>query len=571
MRVIALAVLMATSLVLSSPVPATQRAMAQPATASDSVHQEDDSSSSADAAYFDLGDFHREVTAKNPAAQTWFDRGLAMCYAFNHEEAVRCFERALVEEPGMAMAFWGLAYAWGPNINNMEIESHQIAQASYAIRLASLHSKNATQLERDLIDASTKRFAVPVPDDREPLNLAYSQAMRDVYRKYPQDPMVASLFAESLMILRPWKHWTPDGKPAPETPEIVAVLEQSLEHSPNYPALCHLYIHAMEASPTPEKALVVADALREAMPGAGHLVHMPSHIDVLLGNYARVIEANRKAIEADAEFVRREGANNFYTLYRIHNYHFLVYGAMFAGQSELALQTARELVKQVPEAMLREQTDFLDAFIPTELHVLVRFGRWDEILSQAEPSAQLPVTRSVWHYARALAYAATERVELAEQEQRLFLQVREDVPETSILFNNASRDILGVAEAMIQGEIAYRKQDFDAAFEHLSEAVRRDDSLNYDEPWGWMQPARHALGALLLEQGFAERAEAVYRADLKRHPRNVWALHGLAECLDRQGKTTEAVIAREQYDQAAKLADVSVDRSCFCRLTTEQQ
>ncbi len=203
MRVIALAVLMATSLVLSSPVPATQRAMAQPATASDSVHQEDDSSSSADAAYFDLGDFHREVTAKNPAAQTWFDRGLAMCYAFNHEEAVRCFERALVEEPGMAMAFWGLAYAWGPNINNMEIESHQIAQASYAIRLASLHSKNATQLERDLIDASTKRFAVPVPDDREPLNLAYSQAMRDVYRKYPQDPMVASLFAESRMILRP--------------------------------------------------------------------------------------------------------------------------------------------------------------------------------------------------------------------------------------------------------------------------------------------------------------------------------------------------------------------------------
>ncbi len=307
------------------------------------------------------------------------------------------------------------------------------------------------------------------------------------------------------------------------------------------------------------------------MPGAGHLVHMPSHIDVLLGDYARVIEANRKAIEADAEFVRREGANNFYTLYRIHNYHFLVYGAMFAGQSELALQTARELVKQVPEAMLREQTDFLDAFIPTELHVLVRFGRWDEILSQSEPSAQLPVTRAVWHYARALAYAATERVELAEQEQRLFLQVREDVPETSILFNNASRDILGVAEAMIQGEIAYRKQDFDAAFEHLSEAVRRDDSLNYDEPWGWMQPARHALGALLLEQGFAERAEAVYRADLKRHPRNVWALHGLAECLDRQGKTTEAVIAREQYDQAAKLADVSVDRSCFCRLTTEQQ
>ena len=392
--------------------------------------------------------------------------------------------------------------------------------------------------------------------------------MRRVYQAHPDEALVAVLFAESLMNLQPWKHWSPDGEPAANTPEIVAVLESALDRWPDHPGLCHLYIHTMEASPTPEKALPAANRLRNAMPGAGHLVHMPSHIDVLLGHYDDVIVANQKAILADTEFLQREGAHNFYTLYRIHNYHFLVYGAMFDGQSDLALRTARELPRQVPEDMLRTQTDFLDAFIPTPLHVLVRFGRWEEILAEPEPADYLPVTRSIWHYARALAYAATGRVEEAEAEQRAFQAARATVPETSMLFQNTSLDILGVAEAMIAGEVAYRRGDFETPFEHLREAVRRDDALNYDEPWGWMQPARHALGALLLEQGGLVEAEAVFHADLKRHPNNPWALHGLAESLERQGKASEASASRAQFDMASIRTDVHINRSCYCRVGT---
>ena len=517
--------------------------------------------------YHDLGGFHQPVTTKSQLAQTWFDRGLAMCYGFNHEEAVRCFEQAVAADPAMPMAYWGMAYAWGPNINNMLIQPQQMAQAELAVRLAALHAKDkAPKLEQDLIDALARRYAMPVPEEREPLNRAYADAMRKVYQNYPDNSLVAGLFAESLMNLQPWRHWSPEGKPGPETPEIVSVLEAGLSQDPHHPALCHFYIHTMEASPTPDKALSAANRLRNSMPGVGHLVHMPTHIDVLVGNYPSVIKWNQKAIEADSEILKSQGAHNFYTYYRIHNYHFLVFGAMFDGQSQRALAAARELVRQIPEEMLKEQTDFLDAFVPTALHVLVRFGRWQDILQEPEPDTYLPVTRSVWHYARALAYAATGQIDHAEQEQASFEEVRETVPDTSFLFQNASQNILGVAEAMIEGEIAYRQGKFDEAFEHLREAVRRDDGLNYDEPWGWMQPARHALGALLLEQSRLEESEAVYRADLKRHPHNPWALHGLAESLTRQGKTEQATTYRSEFAKATSRADVKIDRSCFCRL-----
>lgn len=516
--------------------------------------------------YYDLGGFHYTISTKSDEAQKWFDRGLAQCIAFNHEEGVRCFERAIQFDPSLAMAYWGLAYAWGPNINNMEIEQGQIGAANFAIRLAQLHQKNCTERERAIIDASSHRYAATVPEDREPLNRAYSDALRLAYKKHTDDPLVASLFAESLMILRPWKQWSPDGTPAPETPEIIEVLEKALADSPDFPAVNHLYIHAMEASPTPEKALGAANRLRDLVPGAGHLVHMPSHIDVLLGDYENVVRMNQRAIEIDKAVLKRQGAMNFYTFYRIHNYHFLTYGAMFQGRSEIALKAAEDLVAQIPDELLRSQTDFLDAFVPTKFHVLVRFGRWDEILSEPEPAAYLPMSRSVRHYARALAYAATGRIDEAEREQRLFSETRATVPETSILFNNTSRDILSVAEAMVAGEIAYRKGQFGTAFRHLRTAVKRDDAMNYDEPWGWMQPARHALGALLLEQEHYAQAEQVYRADLKRHPRNPWSLNGLAECLMELGRTREAAAIRKQFVSAAERADVRIDRSCFCRL-----
>jgi tetratricopeptide (TPR) repeat protein len=516
--------------------------------------------------YYDIGGFHYKVSTKSTEAQTWFDRGLAMCFGFNHEEAVRCFERAFGEDPSLAMALWGMSYAWGANINNMEIVPHQIAKADLAVRLAQLQAEHATDAERGLIKALAARYAVPVPEDREPLNKAYAEAMRGVYEKHRDDPTIAGLFAESLMNLQPWKNWTPQGEPGVYTQEIVSVLERALQQQPDHPFLCHLYIHAMEASPTPEKALPYANRLRNAMPGSGHLVHMPSHIDVLVGDYAAAITANQKAIAADNEFLRREGSDNFYTLYRMHNYHFVVYGAMFAGQKETALRAARELVGQAPQEVVRKQADMLDGFMPTPLHVLVRFGMWEEVLEEPEPAEYLPMSRAMRHYARAIAYAATGRVDEAVLEQALFDKAQKKVPETSKLFQNTCRDILKVAESMVRGEIAYRKGEFDEAFDHLREAVRRDDALNYDEPWGWMQPARHALGALLLERGELIESEAVYRADLERHPNNVWALHGLIESLERIGKAHAASEFKSKFEALAKQADVKIDRSCYCRL-----
>ena len=519
--------------------------------------------------YYDIGPIHYEVTTESTSAQQWFDRGLANCYGFNHEEAVRCFEKAAAADPGMAMAYWGMAYAWGPNINNMEIEDHQIAKADLAVRLAQLHAASSTELEKKLIEALDKRYVTPVPEDRDALNLAYAESLRRIYRDHQDDPLVVTLFAESLMDLQPWLHWSRDGVAAAHTREIIEVIETGLKRWPSYPALCHLYIHMMEASPTPEAALPFANRLRSATPGLGHLLHMPSHIDIWVGNYEAAVSANRRGIAADEEFLRREGPLNFYSLYRIHNYHFLVYAAMFDGQSNVALTAARAIPKQIPEAMLREQTDFLDAFMPTELHVLVRFGKWEAILAYDEPPDYLPVSRSIWRYARAIAYASTGQVKEAEAERAAFLEEKKKVPETSFLFQNASLDILGVAEKMVAGEIAYRRGDHEEAFEHLREAVRRDDALNYDEPWGWMQPARHALGALLLEQNRNQEALSVYQQDLKLHPKNPWALHGLAEALTRLDRLADAERRRDEYRVACQRSDVEIDRSCFCRLSVE--
>ncbi len=522
------------------------------------------------AEYFDLGLFERPVKTESVAAQTWFNRGLAMCYAFNHEEGTRCFEKAYAADPKCSLALWGLAYSLGPNFNNMEIAADQLSRAQMAIRLAQLSAGDGKSVENSLIKALATRYAALADDDKRDAHREYADAMRGVYQKHADDPDVAALYAESLITLQPWKHWSASGVAAAETDEIVRVLESALKQTPQHPGLCHFYLHTQEMSPTPEKASDAADVLRKAMPDAGHLVHMPSHIDVLLGDYEQVILANQLAIEADEKFVRVGGRNNFYTYYRIHSYHFAVYGAMFDGQSKLAMEMARAIPKQIPHEMLKEQTDFLDAFLPTTLHVMIRFGRWDDILLEKQPEDWLPVSRSIWHYARGLSYAAKNMVPEAESEQKAFNAVRQTVPETSILFNNTSRDILGVAESMLAGEIAYRRGDHEEAFTNLREAVKRDDKMNYDEPWGWMQPARHALGALLLEQNRLDEAEAVYRADLERHPKNLWSLQGLTEIFRKQSKSKELATAKSQLDTASRRADVVVDRSCFCRLNTEE-
>ncbi len=514
---------------------------------------------------FDVGGFHRAVTTSSKDAQLWFDRGLALTYGFNHEEAVRCFEKAADLDPSCAMAYWGKAYALGPNVNNPSMSEEASKEAYDCAQKAVALADRATAAERDLIHALSTRYFWPAPKDRAEYDVAFARAMRRVHAAHPEDPDVAALFAESLLDLNPWKWWTKDGVPAEEIPEAVKVIESALKRLPDHPGLCHFYIHAVEESPHPDLALAAADRLRNRVPCAGHLVHMPAHIDLLLGRYPEAILANQRALEQDRMFVKLRGRMNFYTLYRVHNYHFVAYSSMFDGQSRVAMEAARELVREVPEELLAKWPDFLDAFIAMPMHVMVRFGKWEDILSEAEPPEPLCVTRTFFHYARGLAFAVLGRLEEAERERQQFAECFARVPESRLQFNNTARQLLVVAEVMLEGEIEYRRGNHEQAFELLREAVNRDDALNYDEPWGWPQPSRHSLGALLIEQKRFEEAEQVYRQDLQRRPHNAWSLHGLAECLHRTGREAQALETEALWKKAWKRADVELRASCFCR------
>lgn len=518
--------------------------------------------------YYDLGPHERAVTAANADAAEWFRRGLLQAYGFNHEEAVRCFEHALAADPDMAMAYWGIAYALGPNYNNPVMEPDASQRAYESVQAALARAGNASEVERALIDAVAARYSMPPPEDRSELEAAYAQAMHSAYDKHPDDSDVAAIYVEALMQLRPWQLWTKDGRPTPGTSELVSAIESALERWPDHPALCHFYIHAVEPSPDPGRALPAANRLRGAVPDAGHLVHMPTHIDVLVGDYDKVVATNQRAIAVDEKFVAREGKMNFYTLYRVHNWHFLVYGAMFDGRNQLAIEAAEQLASEIPAELLAAMPDYLEAFMPTVLHVRVRFGQWGEILATAEPPADQPYTRAIWRYARTISYASLDRVDEAGKEFALLKAAMDEVPETRILFNNTCADIMNIAVLMAEGELEYRRGNFDNAFRLLRAAIEFDDNLNYDEPWSWMQPARHALGALLLERGRVADAEAVYRADLKRHPNNGWALHGLSEALRRQGQKVEAASCESQLEGAWARSDIELQASCFCRTGT---
>ncbi|MEV5730616.1 MULTISPECIES: tetratricopeptide repeat protein [Streptomyces] len=545
--------------------------------------------------YYDLGAHTRPVTTTSAQAQLWFDRGLVWTYAFHHEEAVRCFEAAVAADPDCAMAHWGIAYALGPNYNKPweffdEKELTRTVERTHAAaERANEKAAGATPVERALIGALRARYPRSRPvEDCSVWNAPYADSMRAAYEQASDDLDVATLYADALMNLTPWQLWDlRTGEPAEgaRTRDARAVLERALDTpgGRDHPGVLHLYIHLMEMSPTPETALPVADRLRGLVPDAGHLQHMPSHIEVLCGDYRRVVSDNSAAIAADEKFHARAGAMNFYTLYRSHNYHFKIYGAMFLGRSQVALETADRLEASIPEELLRVQSppmaDWLEGFLAMRVHVLIRFGRWADILALPLPEDRelYSVTTAMLHYARGVALAATGRVAEAGAERELFRAALGRVPGTRTLFNNTCVDILAIASAMLDGELAYRKGDFDEAFAALKRSVALDDNLPYDEPWGWMQPTRHALGALLLEQGRVTEAEAVYRADLGlddtlpracRHPNNVWALHGFHECLLRQGRTAEAGIIAQQLTVATALADVPVEASCFCRTGT---
>lgn len=543
--------------------------------------------------YYRLGSYHRPTDTPSPAAQVWFDRGMVWAYAFNHEEAIRCFERALRLDPDFALARWGIAYAVGPNYNKAwEAFDPTDLTASLArarTELGRAAAGRASPVERELISALHKRFPTDDPDDTETLtaaHTAYADAMAALAATCPDDVDVQALAADALLNVTAWALWDGrTGEPAPGSRVVAAkkILDAALQTAAGrqHPGVLHLYIHAMEMSATPQAALPAADLLRGLVPDAGHLQHMASHIDVLCGAYRDSITANLAAVQADRKFVGQQGALNFYSLYRAHDLHFVVYSAMFEGSSQIALDAAEELAGQLTPELLSvaspPMADWLEAFVPLRVHVLVRFGRWDELIAEplpADPELYCTTAATV-HYGRGVAYAATGQLEQARAERDKFLDVYRRIPDTRYLFNNTSLDILAIAEQMLNGEIAYREGDYDTAFGYLRRAVELDDALPYDEPWGWMQPTRHAYGALLLEQGQVEEAARVYAADLgldpnlsrsRHHPNNVWSLHGYHECLLRLGRDAEAVIIGQQLELAQARADVTVRASCACRL-----
>jgi tetratricopeptide (TPR) repeat protein len=550
-------------------------------------------SSSLDAYPFDLGSHRRAASSSAGAAQAWFDRGLIWSYAFNHEEALACFERAIEADAGFALAYWGLAYAAGPNYNKQwdAFDDEDLRASLRRSRQATVRAGElaamGSPIERALIAALGARYPSATPEeDLGNRNVAYADAMGEVYVAHPDDLDVAALYADALLNVTAWQLWDlVTGEPAAgaRTVEARAVLERAMRApgGMEHPGLLHFYIHLMEMSPEPEAALPAADALRTLVPDAGHLIHMGTHIDVLVGEYARVIADNERAIEADDRFVDAVGPLNFYTLYRAHDYHFRIYGAMFAGRREVALEAANALEAALPDELLRVEVppmaDWLESFVPMRLHVLVRFGMWEQLIETPLPAdpGLYCVTTALTHYARGVALAATRRVADARDAQDRLAAAVARVPESRYLFNNTALDILAIAGAMLDGEIAYRQGDFERAWSSLRRAIRLDDTLPYDEPWGWMQPTRHAYGALLLEQGETEAAAAVYAADLGlddtlprpcRHPNNVWSLHGYHECLERLGRTEDAQALRPQLQHALDQADVAIASSCFCRM-----
>jgi len=512
-----------------------------------------------------LGTTGRKVTTSSADAQRYFDQGLCFLFAFNHDEAIRSFHQATELDPNCPLAWWGIALAHGPHINFPLLPPERNKLALEALAKAQKLADKGTASEQALIAALATRYAESPPEDRKPLDEAYAAAMRKVWQRFPDDADIGSLFAESLMDLRPWDLWLPAGKPQPGTEEVVSTLERVLAQAPRHPLAIHLYIHAVEASAQPERAVAPADRLRDLQPGLGHLVHMPSHIDVRIGSWKKAIQANAKAIEADARYRAQSPQQNFYRVYMAHNHHMLAYAAIMRGQSDLAIKSINNMAREMPAEWVKENAAVADGFAAMPLEVLVRFGRWKEVLDAPEPPEYLPFSRAMRHCARGVAFAALADVDKAGLEQSQFLLVRAAVPAEARVGNNAASDVLAVAEMLLVGEILVRAGKFDEGLRALQVAALREDRLRYSEPPDWIHPVRHALGATLLSAGRAAEAEQVYRADLQRLPSNGWSLYGLSQSLHLQKKENEAKKLEMAFSDVWSEADVKIKSSCFCQ------
>ncbi|MCK6544436.1 hypothetical protein L6R52_01070 [Myxococcota bacterium] len=512
-----------------------------------------------------LGDHRWEISTRSSDAQRYFDQGIAFLYAFNHDEARRSFEQAAALDETCTMCAWGAAMTNGPHINFPVVPEDRAKHAAEWLARAKVAAEAAPPLERALVAALEQRYRWPQPADRKPLDEAYAAAMREVWKAHPSEVGVGALFAEAMMDLRPWDLWTSDGRPQPGTDEILATLDRVLELSPRHPLANHLYIHAVEASPDPGRATKAADVLRELQPGLGHMVHMPSHIDVRTGRWEQAIVANEKAMAADRDYRAQRPEQGFYRLYMAHNHHMSTFAAMMLGQRDRAMKTIREMVSGMPREWVLENVAFVDGYTGMPYEVMLRFGLWDEILAEPEPPPELPVARLLRRYGRGIALAVKGDVSAARAEQRAFVEGRAALAPGLTFGNNEVAALLDVAEKVLEGELLVQEgKRIDEGIEVLRAAVALEDRLRYDEPPDWIQPVRHALGAALLRASRAAEAERVYREDLARLPRNVWSLVGLARALRMQGREADALPVERMLAEASRDADVELTTSCLC-------
>ena len=506
--------------------------------------------------YDNLGSYHMAITTRSPVAQQYFDQGLRLTYGFNHDEAVKSYREAIREDSTCAMCWWGVALALGPNIN-LPMDTAVVRPAWEAVQQAARLAPGATPREQAYIKALRTRYSPDPAAARAPLDSAWAQAIGEVSRRFPKDDDAATLHAEALMDLRPWNYWNNAGKPrAPSTLETVTVLERVVKRTLDNPGACHFYIHAIEASPFAARAVPCAERLGSLVPGAGHLVHMPTHIYIRMGRWDEAVEHNEHAVHVDQEYVAARHPTGVYPLgYVPHNYHVMWEALSMLGRSEEALAAARTIADKVPADVVRTIPPF-EYYSPVVLFTLARFSRWDDLLKAPAPAPDLRYTTGVWHYTRGLAYAARGALDSAALERDSLAAIAAAIPPEATANLNSMRTLLQIGERHLAGELAARRKRTDDAVRALRAGIALEDELTYDEPSAWALPLRQQLGALLLTAGRPKEAEAAYREDLIRYPNNGWSLHGLAESLKAQGRAKEAAAADARFRKAWTRADV---------------
>ena len=510
---------------------------------------------------------HTHKVTTNKASQKYFNQGLILSFAFNHAESIRSFKAAQRLDPNCAMCYWGEALSRGPNINvtsdgKVVMSPQDRKDAFKAIEKAKELMPSVSAKEQDYILALASRYNGEIDTDRSDLDVNYALAMQALSQKYPDDMDAASLFAESLMNTMPWNYWAEDGNPKPDTIKVINSLENVLEKSPDHPLAIHLYIHAVEASSSPERAEAAADRLGALVPGAGHLVHMPAHIYWRVGRYHDASEANIRAAEVDEEYIAQCNAQGFYpALYYPHNIHFLWAASTMEGRSSLSIESALKVAKYVGPEQIR-QFPVVEFFHTVPLLSYVRFGKWEEILSYSTPAPEFKYSLGIYHYARGIALSALGRKEDALKELS-YIKPLKDTQEISNLVKagQPSRKLLEIAENLLQGQIDFMEGDFEASINNFKKAVALQDDLPYTEPPFWYYPTRQSLGRVLIEAGKLEEAEAVFKKDLEGYPRNGWSMFGLYKVLEIQGKTEEAKQYKDKFDIIWQLSDIELKTS----------